>query len=77
MGDNTTKRGRDDGRLTDPTGRNGILEIKGRAGALCVSDVRELHDWVSDAIANEGWQGKGLLIANLRCNEPPGQRHSS
>lgn len=68
------RRGREDGRLIDPSGRSGMLEIKGRGGTLRLSDVRELHDWVSDAVANEGWDGKGLLIANLFNNEPPSER---
>ena len=67
-------KGREDGRLVDPFTRNGMLEIKGRVGDLKLSDVRELDNWVRDAVANENWHSKGLLIANLQCNEDPRKR---
>lgn len=68
------QRGREDGRLTDPFGRSAMLEIKGRSGVLRLSDVRQLQDWTSDAVAQEDWSGKGILIANLRCSDPPNER---
>jgi len=67
-------KGREDGRLVDPFARNGMLEIKGRSGNLRLSDVRELDNWVRDAIAKEDWRSKGLLIANLQCGKDPRQR---
>lgn len=72
--DDPKLRTHEDGRLIDPTGRQGMLEIKGRTGPLRLSDVRELDQWVRDGIANENWQSKGLLIANLGCGTPPLQR---
>jgi len=68
------QRGREDGRLVDSAGRKGILEIKGLSGPLKLKDVRELHQWVADAIVEEDWQGKGILVANTYCGIPPGQR---
>ena len=51
-----------------------MLEIKGRTGSLRLSDVRQLDQWVRDAVANEGWRSKGMLIANMHCADPPSQR---
>jgi hypothetical protein len=51
-----------------------MLEIKGRTGTLRLADVRQLDQWVRDAIANENWASKGILIANMHCDETPGQR---
>jgi len=72
--DDPLKKGREDGRLTDPQGRCGILEIKGRSGTLRLDDVRQLRQWADDAVVNEAWSGKGILIANLACGEPPNKR---
>ncbi len=47
------QRGKEDGRLVDQFGRNAMLEIKGRTGNLRLSDVRELDQWVRDALAYE------------------------
>lgn len=68
------QRGREDGRLVDPAGRNYMLEIKGRTGTLRLGDVRQLNQWTADAIAEENWSGRGLLIANMHCSDPPDQR---
>ncbi len=73
---NPRQRGREDGRLVDPYGRLAMLEIKGRLGSLRLSDVRELDNWVRDAMANENWQGKGVLIANLQCEKEPSRREN-
>jgi hypothetical protein len=51
-----------------------MLEIKGRTGNLRLSDVRELHNWVSDALAEEELESKGILIVNLQCDEDPQRR---
>jgi len=67
-------KGREDGRLIDPFGRQLMLEIKGRSGTLRLSDVRELDNWVRDAMAIEGWESKGLLIANLQSEKSPIER---
>lgn len=67
-------KGREDGRLVDPAQRNGMLEIKGRTGQLPLKDVRQLDQWVRDALVNEGWKSKGLLIANLKIEQPPWER---
>lgn len=69
------QRGREDGRILDLDSRNGMLEIKGRTGSLRVKDVRELDQWVRDAIAKEDWHSKGMLIFNGYCDEPPGKRN--
>jgi len=67
-------KGKEDGRLTDPSGRIATLEIKGRAGTLRVSDVRQAHQWVADSTAYEGRESKGILIANLNRDKPPAKR---
>ena len=41
---------------------------------LRLSDVRELDNWVRDAVANESWHSKGILIANLQCDTEPKKR---
>lgn len=68
------ERGKEDGRLVDPTGRAATLEIKGRSGTLKIGDVRQLHQWVADSIAYEGRESKGILIANLNKDRPPSRR---
>jgi nucleotide-binding universal stress UspA family protein len=65
-------KGREDGRLEWPPEKRGMLEIKGRKGALRVSDVRELDHWVRDALVE--WPSKGILIACLGKEDRPGQR---
>jgi hypothetical protein len=72
--DEPKQRGREDGRLIDPSGRQGMLEVKGRSGNLRLSDVRELDNWVRDALVVEGWESKGVLIVNLQCDEDPRAR---
>ena len=67
-------KGKEDGRLTDPTGRDATLEIKGRAGTLRVSDIRQAHQWVADSLAYEERESKGILIANLNRDKPPANR---
>jgi hypothetical protein len=70
-------KGREDGRLIDPQGRQAILEIKGRAGTLRAQDLRELDNWVRDAIAYDDWAGKGILVANLQCDLAPKERKNT
>ena len=69
-----SRKGHEDGRLTDPFGRNFMIEIKGRSGTLRLSDVREANQWVQDALIEEEYESKGLLIANLKLTEPPSER---
>jgi hypothetical protein len=66
--------GGEDGRLTDPTGREAVLEIKGLGKGIKLDHVRQLHQWVADALAKDSLDAKGLLIANVWAGEPPGQR---
>jgi hypothetical protein len=66
--------GGDDGRMTDPLGHKYTLEIKGRTGALKIDDVRQLRQWVDDAESLDDRLSKGLLVANLWCNDPLNQR---
>lgn len=66
--------GVEDGRLIDPKGRQAMLEIKGRINQLRLEDVRQLDGWVRKAIADEEWEGRGLLVANLKLGLPPDQR---
>jgi hypothetical protein len=65
---------REDGRLVDPSGRRAIIEIKGRTGAAKLADVRQLHHWVGDAIADEDWDGKGILVVNAFADDPISER---
>jgi hypothetical protein len=66
--------GIEDGRLTDPGGRHAMLEIKGRRGQLKLEDVRQLDGWMRTAMAEEAWDGKGLIVANLKFEESPRER---
>jgi hypothetical protein len=61
-------RGKDDGRLSDPRRRLGTLEIKGRQGQIHLADVRQLGQWVSDARIEDGWDSKGIFIADAFCD---------
>ena len=65
-------KGREDGRLTYTGDKRGMLEIKGRKSVLKLADVRELDQWVRDALIE--WESKGLLIACLRNEESPEAR---
>lgn len=70
------KENREDGRLIDPKGRKGILEIKGRNKSLKLDDVRQLDQWVRDALfADSSENNKGILIANMYCGQAIEQRH--
>lgn len=68
------RRGHEDGRLQDPTGRQAMLEIKGLQGTLRARDLRELHQWIGDAVGDEQWTGKGILVANTYCQQLPEKR---
>lgn len=65
-----TDRGKHDGRLVDPNGRNAVLEIKGRTKAIGLSDVRQCEQWKQDAIEETKQKFKGLLIGNAHCGAP-------
>lgn len=68
--------GIEDGRLTDPAGRDGLLEIKARSGPLKVDDVRQVVDWMSRAGAElaEGYAGKGIIVANTGLAQESARR---
>jgi len=70
------RKGHEDGRLIDPTGRRGMLEIKGRTGSIKLTDVRQLDQWARDAIAQEDYDSKGFLISNAYCTKEPSKRSS-
>ena len=65
---------REDGRLTAPNGQIGMLEIKGRTKSLALTDIRQLDQWVRDALIQENLESKGILIANMYCGCPPNLR---
>lgn len=66
---------REDGLLEDPKGRKAILEIKGRTKSLALTDVRQLHQWVQDALFKDSSEKKkGILIANMYCGVSLEQR---
>ena len=69
-----TREGVEDGRLTMPAGMRGMLEIKGKRGQLKVDDVRQLDDWMRTALAEEDWDGKGIVVANLKLDQRPDER---
>jgi len=64
-------KGKEDGRIVDPSGREGTVEIKGRSGPLRIDDVRQAHQWVADRTAYEECPSKGILIANLCKDQHP------
>jgi hypothetical protein len=68
--------GVEDARVTDPSGRHFVVEIKGRTGSLKIADARQLQDWVTRAIAHApaSWEGTGLLIVNAFADLPPSER---
>ena len=69
------REGIEDGRLTMPDGTPAMLEIKGKRGQLKVDDVRQLDDWMRTAMAEEEWDGKGIIVANLKLDLPPNERN--
>jgi hypothetical protein len=69
-------RGREDGTIIGVPGHpeaHGTLEVKGRRGSLKLSDVRELDQWVRDQLPER--ESKGILIACLRSDDQPHERH--
>jgi hypothetical protein len=71
VSDPPPKENREDGRLTAPAGQIGMLEIKGRTKSLALADVRQLDQWVRDALIQDNLESKGILIANMYCGQPP------
>lgn len=68
-------KSRVDALVIDPKDRCYAVEIKGRATAIKLEDVRQCHDWVNDQVCNDpGAEFKGLLIGNHYCKTEPGQR---
>jgi hypothetical protein len=76
VSDPPPKENREDGRLTVPAGQIGMLEIKGRTKSLALADVRQLDQWVRDALIQENLESKGILIANMYCGQPPELRNN-
>lgn len=76
VSDPPPKENREDGRLKAPTGQIGMLEIKGRTKSLSLDDVRQLDQWVRDALIQENLESKGILIANMYCGRPPELRNN-
>jgi hypothetical protein len=76
VSDPPLKENREDGRLTAPAGQIGMLEIKGRTKSLSLDDVRQLDQWVRDALFQENLESKGILIANMYCGHPPELRNN-
>jgi len=76
VSDPPPKENREDGRLTAPAGQLGMLEIKGRTKSLALADVRQLDQWVRDALIQENLESKGILIANMYCGQPPELRNN-
>lgn len=70
----TVNTNEEDGRLEDPSGKTAMLEIKGRGSSIKLQDVRQLHDWMENAFHNEGWEGKGIFVANAYLSQAPEQR---
>lgn len=68
------EKGKEDGRIIDPFGREATIEIKGRSTSLRLKDVRQLHQWVSDRLLYEDKNTKGVLIANLFNHISPSKR---
>lgn len=66
--------GREDGRLIDPCGRKGLLEIKSKTQSVGMRDIRQLDHWLREAIAEEEWDGKGIMVANIQYHLPPAAR---
>jgi hypothetical protein len=72
--DNLPDKRSEDLRFSDPIGNKWIGEVKGRKGGLKREDIRQLDDWVKQAILNENWQGRALLIGNYNLDLPPASR---
>jgi len=66
--------GIEDGRLVAPDGAAYMLEIKGLTGAIKVDHIRQLQHWVTQGIADDGWDGRGLLVANTHRTRAPHDR---
>lgn len=63
-----------DARIVDPEGRRAMVSVWSGDGSVGVEEVRDLDRRVRDAIALEGWDGRGVVIANSRAPLPPHER---
>lgn len=66
-------RGGNDGTLSYNE-KDAVLEIKGRRAQVKRYDVRQIHDWVTNAEEDPNWEGKGILIGNAHCETPIAER---
>ncbi|MBE9180867.1 hypothetical protein IQ268_20105 [Oculatella sp. LEGE 06141] len=58
-------------RLTAPTGKDAVLDVRSRIGALLLKDIRQLDQAVRDMLLQQNWRGKGILIVNANCRQSP------
>jgi len=63
-----------DGRITGPTGRKAVLEIKGTRRTISLDNQRQLADWVARQVAKGTAFEKGILFGNPHCDLPLEQR---
>jgi len=69
------RRGGDDGRLTDPTGRRAALEIKGIGAQVGLGHIRQLMDWVDEIREQEpDNEWTGLFVSNAQRLDQPALR---
>ena len=61
-------------RLAAPDGRRAMVIAVGTPDAVDVEKVRDADRLVRDAIALEGWEGHGVVVANARAEAAPGDR---
>lgn len=61
-------------RLSSPDGRRAIVLARGATDTVDVGAVRDVDRLVRDAIALEGWDGHGVVVANARAEVAPGAR---
>ncbi len=69
-----SNKSQEDARFIDPNGMNWICEIKGRKTQLKRVDIRQLDDWLKQAMLNENWKGCACIIGNYLCEIQPSNR---
>jgi hypothetical protein len=62
----TSSTRKEDVRFMDPDNNYWICEIKGRKGNLKRDDIRQLDDWIKQAMLNEDWHGYAGIIGNFQ-----------
>lgn len=64
----------DDGKIIYKKNNKGILEVKGKKNCIERKDIRQLEDWKDNAEKVEGFERKGIFVANCFIDKELNER---